>query len=213
MAEAHHPERQSLGSWWPPLRQSAKGTFHNRLRSVLSSWTKVYHVNLRAHTCTSRLSAVILAVSCRPGSLAVITRSTWICLLVCLMFLNCVYGFQRSGINSSDVEVLTLTNVSEEDAGEYTCKVSNYIGEAHQSGWLTVIPGNLWALTPLPLPSVGPLLFSFGPAGGLVVVPGFGDLLCPPVLHPSGFPSSSPCWNWCCHGSTGWACILWQLHN
>ncbi|XP_024152655.1 fibroblast growth factor receptor 2 isoform X4 [Oryzias melastigma] len=47
---------------------------------------------------------------------------------------------KRSGINSSDVEVLTLTNVSEEDAGEYTCKVSNYIGEAHQSGWLTVIP-------------------------------------------------------------------------
>lgn len=51
-------------------------------------------------------------------------------------------GFQRSGINSSDVEVLTLTNVTEDDAGEYTCKVSNYIGEAKQSGWLTVIPGN-----------------------------------------------------------------------
>uniref|UniRef100_A0A8C7QDI9 Fibroblast growth factor receptor n=1 Tax=Oncorhynchus mykiss TaxID=8022 RepID=A0A8C7QDI9_ONCMY len=49
---------------------------------------------------------------------------------------------KRSGINSSDVEVLTLTNVTEEDAGEYTCKVSNYIGEVNQSGWLTVIPGN-----------------------------------------------------------------------
>ncbi|KAI3363037.1 hypothetical protein L3Q82_011696 [Scortum barcoo] len=47
---------------------------------------------------------------------------------------------KRSGINSSDVEMLTLTNVTEEDAGEYICKVSNYIGEASQSGWLTVIP-------------------------------------------------------------------------
>ncbi|XP_035600621.1 fibroblast growth factor receptor 2-like isoform X3 [Oncorhynchus keta] len=49
---------------------------------------------------------------------------------------------KRSGINSSDVEVLTLSNVTEEDAGEYTCKVSNYIGEVNQSGWLTVIPAN-----------------------------------------------------------------------
>ncbi|XP_042357459.1 fibroblast growth factor receptor 2 isoform X3 [Plectropomus leopardus] len=47
---------------------------------------------------------------------------------------------KRSGINSSDVEMLTLTNVTQEDAGEYICKVSNYIGEASQSGWLTVIP-------------------------------------------------------------------------
>ncbi|XP_038592799.1 fibroblast growth factor receptor 2 isoform X2 [Micropterus salmoides] len=47
---------------------------------------------------------------------------------------------KRSGINSSDVEMLTLTNVTEDDAGEYICKVSNYIGEANQSGWLTVIP-------------------------------------------------------------------------
>ncbi|KAG9344444.1 hypothetical protein JZ751_011114, partial [Albula glossodonta] len=45
---------------------------------------------------------------------------------------------KRSGINSSDVEVLTLHNVTEEDAGEYVCKVSNYIGEVNQSGWLTV---------------------------------------------------------------------------
>ncbi|KAM9395326.1 fibroblast growth factor receptor 2-like isoform 10-T12 [Salvelinus alpinus] len=49
---------------------------------------------------------------------------------------------KRSGINSSDVEVLTLTNVTEEDAGEYTCKVSNYIGAVNQSGWLTVIPAS-----------------------------------------------------------------------
>ncbi|KAK7149010.1 hypothetical protein R3I93_013120 [Phoxinus phoxinus] len=47
---------------------------------------------------------------------------------------------KRSGINSSDVEVLLLTNVTEEDSGEYTCQVSNYIGQVSQSGWLTVLP-------------------------------------------------------------------------
>uniref|UniRef100_A0AAQ4RWK8 Fibroblast growth factor receptor n=1 Tax=Gasterosteus aculeatus aculeatus TaxID=481459 RepID=A0AAQ4RWK8_GASAC len=52
-----------------------------------------------------------------------------------------VQVLKRSGINSSDVEMLTLTNVTEKDAGEYICKVSNYIGEACQSGWLTVVPG------------------------------------------------------------------------
>lgn len=66
-----------------------------------------------------------------------------------------MYGLQRSGINSSDVEILSLTNVTEEDAGEYICKVSNYIGEASQSGWLTVIPGNHWDLTPRAPPSPG----------------------------------------------------------
>lgn len=51
----------------------------------------------------------------------------------------CVIGlFQHSGINSSDAEVLTLFNVTEAQSGEYVCKVSNYIGEANQSAWLTV---------------------------------------------------------------------------
>ncbi|TSN48456.1 Fibroblast growth factor receptor 2 [Bagarius yarrelli] len=48
---------------------------------------------------------------------------------------------KSSGINSTDVEVLTLQNVSLDDAGEYTCHVSNYIGRVNQSGWLTVLPG------------------------------------------------------------------------
>lgn len=66
-----------------------------------------------------------------------------VCVCAHACFCICVaHTLQRSGINSSDVEVLTLTNVTEEDAGEYTCKVSNYIGAVNQSGWLTVIPGN-----------------------------------------------------------------------
>lgn len=48
--------------------------------------------------------------------------------------------FQHSGINSSNAEVLALFNVTEADAGEYICKVSNYIGQANQSAWLTVLP-------------------------------------------------------------------------
>ncbi|KAM9476673.1 fibroblast growth factor receptor 2 isoform 3-T3 [Clarias gariepinus] len=47
---------------------------------------------------------------------------------------------KSSGINSTDVEVLTLHNVTEENAGQYTCHVSNYIGRVNQSGWLTVLP-------------------------------------------------------------------------
>lgn len=43
--------------------------------------------------------------------------------------------FQHSGINSSNAEVLALFNVTEADAGEYICKVSNYIGQANQSAW------------------------------------------------------------------------------
>uniref|UniRef100_A0A3P9NWK8 receptor protein-tyrosine kinase n=1 Tax=Poecilia reticulata TaxID=8081 RepID=A0A3P9NWK8_POERE len=43
----------------------------------------------------------------------------------------------------TDMEFLTITNVTEEDAGEYLCKVSNHQGEAVQSAWLKVIPGKL----------------------------------------------------------------------
>lgn len=52
--------------------------------------------------------------------------------------LTSVWPPQHSGVNSSDTQVLTLYNVTEEESGEYICKVSNYIGQANQSAWLTV---------------------------------------------------------------------------
>ncbi|XP_047236446.1 fibroblast growth factor receptor 1-A isoform X2 [Girardinichthys multiradiatus] len=57
---------------------------------------------------------------------------------------------KHSGVNSSDAQVLTLYNVTEEESGEYICKVSNYIGEANQSAWLTVIKYDPAAVTPYP---------------------------------------------------------------
>uniref|UniRef100_A0A8B9RMM6 Fibroblast growth factor receptor n=1 Tax=Astyanax mexicanus TaxID=7994 RepID=A0A8B9RMM6_ASTMX len=50
---------------------------------------------------------------------------------------------KTAGINTTDkeLEVLFLTNVSYEDAGEYTCLAGNSIGYAYHSAWLTVIPG------------------------------------------------------------------------
>lgn len=63
--------------------------------------------------------------------------------LVLFFFLSVLHltflYFQHSGVNSSDAQVLTIYNVTEEESGEYICKVSNYIGEANQSAWLTVI--------------------------------------------------------------------------
>jgi len=48
---------------------------------------------------------------------------------------------QTADINSSEVEVLYLRNVTMEDAGEYTCLAGNSIGLSYQSAWLTVLPG------------------------------------------------------------------------
>uniref|UniRef100_A0A1A8DRC9 Fibroblast growth factor receptor 3 n=1 Tax=Nothobranchius kadleci TaxID=1051664 RepID=A0A1A8DRC9_NOTKA len=41
-----------------------------------------------------------------------------------------------------ELEVLFLTNVSFEDAGEYTCLAGNSIGFSYHSAWLTVLPEN-----------------------------------------------------------------------
>lgn len=54
---------------------------------------------------------------------------------------KCVSHPQTTDINSSEVEVLYLRNVSAEDAGEYTCLAGNSIGLSYQSAWLTVLPG------------------------------------------------------------------------
>uniref|UniRef100_A0A8C6Q3J8 Fibroblast growth factor receptor n=1 Tax=Nothobranchius furzeri TaxID=105023 RepID=A0A8C6Q3J8_NOTFU len=56
---------------------------------------------------------------------------------------------KHSGVNSSDAQVLTLYNVTEEESGEYICKVSNYIGEANQSACLP-FPASHPAATPYP---------------------------------------------------------------
>ncbi|XP_014896082.1 fibroblast growth factor receptor 3 isoform X3 [Poecilia latipinna] len=49
---------------------------------------------------------------------------------------------KTAGINTTDkeLEVLFLTNVTFEDAGEYTCLAGNSIGFAYHSAWLTVLP-------------------------------------------------------------------------
>ncbi|NXU57879.1 FGFR4 factor, partial [Turnix velox] len=52
-----------------------------------------------------------------------------------------VQVLKTADINSSEVEVLYLRNVTEEDAGEYTCLAGNSIGLSYQSAWLTVLPG------------------------------------------------------------------------
>ncbi|MEJ1284841.1 fibroblast growth factor receptor 4 [Cricetulus griseus] len=52
-----------------------------------------------------------------------------------------VQVLKTTDINSSEVEVLYLRNVSAEDAGEYTCLAGNSIGLSYQSAWLTVLPG------------------------------------------------------------------------
>ena len=47
---------------------------------------------------------------------------------------------QTMGMNLSDPEVLVLENVTQEDAGWYTCLAGNTNGNSFLSAWLTVIP-------------------------------------------------------------------------
>ncbi|XP_071073683.1 fibroblast growth factor receptor 3 isoform X2 [Dasypus novemcinctus] len=49
---------------------------------------------------------------------------------------------KTAGANSTDreLEVLSLHNVTFEDAGEYTCLAGNSIGFSHHSAWLVVLP-------------------------------------------------------------------------
>ncbi|MBW02612.1 Fibroblast growth factor receptor 3, partial [Eschrichtius robustus] len=50
-----------------------------------------------------------------------------------------------AGANTTDkeLEVLSLRNVTFEDAGEYTCLAGNSIGFSHHSAWLVVLPEGL----------------------------------------------------------------------
>lgn len=59
------------------------------------------------------------------------------------MFIYFGFALQTGSLNMSEVEVLYLTNVTMEDAGEYTCLAGNSIGFSHQSAWLTVLSGRL----------------------------------------------------------------------
>lgn len=59
---------------------------------------------------------------------------------------------QTAGVNTTDkeIEVLFLSNVTFEDAGEYTCLAGNSIGISYHSAWLTVLPGIHYSTTASP---------------------------------------------------------------
>uniref|UniRef100_A0A8C9TGN9 Fibroblast growth factor receptor n=1 Tax=Scleropages formosus TaxID=113540 RepID=A0A8C9TGN9_SCLFO len=50
-----------------------------------------------------------------------------------------VQVLKTGSLNMSEGEVLYLTNITMEDAGEYTCLAGNSIGFSFQSAWLTVL--------------------------------------------------------------------------
>lgn len=77
-----------------------------------------------------------------PFSRVVLYTSVFLSLHLSLLF-------QTAGINTTDkeLEILYLTNVSFEDAGQYTCLAGNSIGYNHHSAWLTVLPGILVSLS------------------------------------------------------------------
>uniref|UniRef100_A0A8C1VCX4 Fibroblast growth factor receptor n=1 Tax=Cyprinus carpio TaxID=7962 RepID=A0A8C1VCX4_CYPCA len=70
---------------------------------------------------------------------------------------------KTAGINTTDkeLEILYLTNVSFEDAGQYTCLAGNSIGFNHHSAWLTVLPGILVSLSGVSFHSFFPMSLHF----------------------------------------------------
>lgn len=87
-----------------------------------------------------------------PFLLSLSGYKLWVYEFLSLPFLLCL-PLQTAGINTTDkeLEVLLLTNVSFEDAGEYTCLAGNSIGFAHHSAWLTVLSGTHSVLRSRPL--------------------------------------------------------------
>lgn len=52
----------------------------------------------------------------------------------------------RYGKGGALVTDLIIPNATLEDAGEYSCHVTNTFGRSHRSAWLTILPGQLVTL-------------------------------------------------------------------
>uniref|UniRef100_A0A8C1E536 Fibroblast growth factor receptor n=1 Tax=Cyprinus carpio carpio TaxID=630221 RepID=A0A8C1E536_CYPCA len=83
-----------------------------------------------------------------------------------------VHILKTAGINTTDkeLEILYLTNVSFEDAGQYTCLAGNSIGYNHHSAWLTVLPGIPVSLSGVSLHLSFPLCVCVGVYFELVLI-------------------------------------------
>uniref|UniRef100_A0A673FHG5 Fibroblast growth factor receptor n=1 Tax=Sinocyclocheilus rhinocerous TaxID=307959 RepID=A0A673FHG5_9TELE len=86
---------------------------------------------------------------------------------------------KTGSLNMSEVEVLYLTNITMEDAGEYTCLAGNSIGFSHQSAWLTVLSGRFAKYTDIIIYASGFLALVMA----IVIV-----VLCRMQVHPSREP-------------------------
>ncbi|XP_036606684.1 fibroblast growth factor receptor 4 [Trichosurus vulpecula] len=83
-----------------------------------------------------------------------------------------VQVLKTADINSSEVEVLYLRNVSAEDAGEYTCLAGNSIGLSYQSAWLTVLPeeGLAWEAAAPEVKVADIIIYSLGSLALVVIL-------------------------------------------